>query len=102
MDHFLGKGEGIEIVENIRARNILKPLILLIGSSDYTVDEKAMAMGASDFLVKREVRVDTIERALRYALERYHQQRFIRAQEKKYRSLFELSMEPFLVLDEDL
>lgn len=102
IDHFLGKGEGIEIIEKIRARNILKPLILLTGSSDYTVDEKAMAMGASDFLVKREVRVDTIERALRYALERYHQQRFIRAQEKKYRSLFELSMEPFLVLDEDL
>src|SRR5690554_4412931 len=63
IDHFLGKGEGIEIIEKIRARNILKPLILLTGSSDYTVDEKAMAMGASDFLVKREVRVDTIERA---------------------------------------
>lgn len=102
IDQFLGKGEGIEIIEKIRARNIIKPLILLTGSSDYTVDEKAMAKGASDFLVKKEVRVDTIERALRYALERYHQQRFIRAQEKKYRSLFELSMEPFLVLDKDL
>src|SRR5690554_6093385 len=102
IDQFLGKGEGIEIIEKIRARNILKPLILLTGSSDYTVDEKAMAKGASDFLVKKEVRVDTIERALRYALERYHQQRFIRAQEKKYRSLFELSMEPFLVLDKNL
>jgi signal transduction histidine kinase len=101
IDHFLGKGEGIEIIEKIRARNILKPLILLTGSSDYTVDEKAMSLGASDFLVKKEVRVDTIERALRYALERYHQQRFIRAQEKKYRSLFELSLEPFLVLDSD-
>lgn len=101
IDHFLGKGEGIEIIEKIRARNILKPLILLTGSSDYSVDEKAMSKGASDFLVKKEVRVDTIERALRYALERYHQQRFIRAQEKKYRSLFELSMEPFLVLDKD-
>ncbi|HLV41571.1 MAG TPA: ATP-binding protein [Brumimicrobium sp.] len=99
IDHFLGKGEGIEIIEKIRARDILKPMILLTGSSDYTVDEKAMSKGASDFLVKKEVRVDTIERALRYALERYHQQRFIRAQEKKYRGLFELSMEPFLVLD---
>lgn len=102
IDHFLGKGEGIEIIERIRARNILKPMILLTGSSDYSVDEKAMAKGASDFLVKREVRVDTIERAMRYAIERYNQQKFIRAQEKKYRSLFELSLEPFLVLDKEM
>lgn len=102
IDHFLGKGEGIEIIERIRARNILKPLILLTGSSDYSVDEKAMAIGASDFLVKKEVRVDTLERAMRYALERYHQQKFIRAQEKKYRSLFELSLEPFIVLDNEM
>src|SRR5690554_6246008 len=102
VDHFLGKGEGIEIIERIRARNILKPMILLTGSNDYSVDEKAMAKGASDFLVKKEVRVDTIERAMRYALERYHQQSYIRAQEKKYRSLFELSQEPFLVLDAEM
>ncbi|WP_107037660.1 hybrid sensor histidine kinase/response regulator [Brumimicrobium mesophilum] len=102
IDHFLGKGEGIEIIERIRSRDVLKPMILLTGSSDYSVDEKAMAKGASDFLVKKEVRVDTIERAMRYALERYNQQRFIRAQEKKYRSLFELSLEPFLVLDNDM
>lgn len=102
IDHFLGKGEGIEIIEKIRARNILKPMILLTGSSDYSVDEKAMAKGASDFLVKKEVRVDTIERAMRYAIERYNQQKFIRAQEKKYRSLFELSLEPFLVLDDEM
>ena len=102
IDHFLGKGEGIEIIERIRARNILKPMILLTGSSDYSVDEKAMSKGASDFLVKKEVRVDTIERAMRYAIERYNQQRFIRGQEKKYRSLFELSLEPFLVLDNEL
>ncbi|PWH86911.1 hybrid sensor histidine kinase/response regulator [Brumimicrobium oceani] len=102
IDHFLGKGEGIEIIERIRDRNILKPMILLTGSSDYSVDEKAMAKGASDFLVKKEVRVDTIERAMRYAIERYNQQRSIRAQEKKYRSLFELSLEPFLVLDDQL
>jgi PAS domain S-box-containing protein len=102
IDHFLGKGEGIEIIERIRARNILKPMILLTGSSDFSVDEKAMTKGASDFLVKKEIRVNTIERAMRYALERYNQQRYIRAQEKKYRSLFELSLEPFIVLDNEM
>ncbi|MDX1652927.1 MAG: ATP-binding protein [Brumimicrobium sp.] len=99
IDHFLGKGEGIEIIEKIRARDILKPLILLTGAGNFNVDEKAMEKGASDFIVKKEVRTDTLERSLRYAVERYNQQRFIREQEKKYRSLFELSMEPILILN---
>lgn len=99
IDHFLGKGEGIEIIEKIRKRNILKPLILLTGAGDYNVDEKAMEKGASDFIVKKEIRSDTLERSLRYAVERYNQQLFIRGQEKKYRSLFELSMEPILILN---
>jgi len=101
IDHFLGKGEGIEIIEKIRERNILKPLILLTGAGNYNVDEKAMAKGASDFIVKKEIRSDTLERSLRYAVERYNQQLFIRGQEKKYRSLFELSMEPILILNKD-
>lgn len=99
IDHFLGKGEGIEIIEKIRERNILKPLILLTGAGNYNVDEKAMEKGASDFIVKKEIRSDTLERSLRYAVERYNQQLYIRGQEKKYRSLFELSMEPILILN---
>lgn len=102
VDQFLGKGEGIEIIEAVRERGVLKPIILLTGAGNIQVDEKAMEKGASDFIVKKEIRVDTLERSLRYAMERYHQQQFIRAQEKKYRSLFELSMEPILILDEDM
>lgn len=101
IDHFLGRGEGVEIIEKVRARDVLKPLILLTGAGNIQVDEKAMSKGASDFIVKKEIRVDTLERSLRYAMERYHQQMYIRAQEKKYRSLFELSMEPILILDDD-
>ena len=101
IDQFLGKGEGIEIIEQVRNNNVLKPLILLTGAGDFHIDEKAMEKGASDFIVKNEIKVDTLERSLRYALERYHQQHFIRNQEKKYRSLFELSMEPLAILDHD-
>lgn len=101
IDHFLGKGEGIQIIATLRRRNFIKPLILLTGAGDISVDEEAMAKGASDFLIKKEIRVDTLERAMRYAIERYHQQRHIRSHEKRYRSLFELSLEPFLVLDHE-
>lgn len=101
IDNFLGKGEGIEIIEKVRAKNIIKPLIILTGAGDIDVDEKAMAKGASDFIVKTEIKVNMLERTLRYALDRYNHRRFIQEQEKKYRSLFELSMEPLIILDEN-
>lgn len=100
VDHYLGKGEGVEIIEKVREKGVIKPLILLTGASDYSVDEKAMSKGASDFIVKTAVKVETLERSLRYAMERYHHERFIKQQEKKYRSLFELSMQPLVILDQ--
>jgi PAS domain S-box-containing protein len=51
--------------------------------------------------VKTELKVDMLERALRYAHDRFLQQRFINEQERKYRSLFELSREPLLLLSDD-
>jgi len=100
IDNYLGGGEGVQLIESLRKKNFSKPLILLTGASDYVIDSKAMEKGASDFIIKTEIKVDTLERAMRYAIERYNQQRFIREQERKYRSLFELSMEPLLILDD--
>lgn len=101
IDHFLGKGEGVEIIEQVRKQFFYKPLILLTGAGNREVDEKAMEKGASDYIVKTELKVDMLERALRYAHDRYLQQRYINEQERKYRSLFELSREPLLILDKE-
>lgn len=101
IDQNLGKEDGITIIETVRKASFTKPLILLTGAGSYKIDELAMEKGASDFIVKTEIKIDTLERSLRYALERYHQQKVILLQEKKYRSLFELSMEPLALLDEE-
>lgn len=101
IDHFLGKGEGLDLIQQARAADVDKPLILLTGAKNERVDQEAMRNGASDFIIKSEVKVDTLERTLRYAIERYRQQKSIKEQEKKYRSLFELSMEPVVILDHD-
>lgn len=100
IDQYLGSGEGVQLIEKLRKNYFIKPLILLTGAGNIKIDETAMEKGASDFLVKSEIRPDTIERALRYALDRYQQQSFIIEQEKKYRSLFELSMEPLVILND--
>jgi signal transduction histidine kinase len=101
IDQNLGKEDGISIIETVRKAGFSKPLILLTGAGSLKIDEMAMEKGASDFIVKTEIKVDTLERSLRYALERYHQQKLILLQEKKYRSLFELSMEPLALLNEN-
>ena len=101
IDHFLGKGEGLDLIKSARAAMIDKPLILLTGAKNESVDQEAMRQGASDFIIKSEVKVETLERTLRYAMERYKQQKSIKEKEKKYRSLFELSMEPVVILDHD-
>jgi PAS domain S-box-containing protein len=102
IDQFLGKGEGIEIIDKARKEGCKKPLILLTGASNRSIDRKAMEVGASDYLIKNEIRVDTLERALRYASDRYAQSFLVAQQEKKYRSLFELSSQALLLLDESL
>ena len=101
IDHFLGKGEGLDLIKSAREAYIDKPLILLTGAKNESVDQEAMKKGASDFIIKSEVKVETLERTLRYAMERYKQQKSIKEKEKKYRSLFELSMEPVVILDYD-
>lgn len=83
IDHFLGKGEGLDLIQQARAADVDKPLILLTGAKNERVDQEAMRNGASDFIIKSEVKVDTLERTLRYAIERYRQQKSIKEQEKK-------------------
>lgn len=101
IDYYLGKGKGIDIIERLKKQSFLKPIILLTGADDKKVESKAISIGAADFLVKSNLKADTLERSIRYAIDRHEKQQSIREQEKKYRSLFELSLEPFLVLDED-
>ncbi|MBW7867314.1 MAG: response regulator [Brumimicrobium sp.] len=101
IDYFFGKKEGLAIVERLRERNFRKPIILLTGNCSKDIEAKAIALGASDFLIKEEIKPEMLERSIRYALDRYKQQQFIREQEQKYRNLFELSVEPFLILNEN-
>lgn len=102
IDQYLGKGKGIDLIRNARERGIMKPMILLTGASNDALDNEALKSGASDFIIKNELKPNTLERTLRYSLERFEQSEKLREQEKKYRSLFELSMDSIAIVDMDL
>lgn len=69
IDYRLGAHTGIDLLMELRERGLRRAVILLTGQGDYEVDQSAMELGASDYLVKGEVGAATLERAIRYAVE---------------------------------
>lgn len=101
IDYFLGIGEGIDIIKDARSQGFTKPLILLTGNDDSVADKIALQSGATDYIIKSEIKTSSLARSIRYASERYLASVALYQKEKKYRSLFELSQNPVLVVDDN-
>jgi PAS domain S-box-containing protein len=70
VDYRLGARNGIDLLKEALARGCQAPIILLTGLGAHQVDVEAMNAGAADYLVKSGLRADSLERSIRYALER--------------------------------
>jgi PAS domain S-box-containing protein len=93
IDYNLGAETGIAIIDFIREREIVVPAILLTGKGDSRIDFEASAAGAFDYLVKGELTPAVLERTIRYALSQAVIIKELDEKEKKYRSLFERSVD---------
>jgi two-component system, cell cycle sensor histidine kinase and response regulator CckA len=70
LDYRLGARTGLEVLAEAVQRGCQAPIILLTGLGEHEVDVQAMKAGAADYLVKAGLRADSLERSIRYALER--------------------------------
>lgn len=70
VDYRLGSHTGIDLLKEVRDRGLHRAMILLTGQGDDAVDQTAMELGASDYLIKGEVSAVALERAIRYAVEK--------------------------------
>ena len=70
LDYALGKNSGLDLVRYAQTIQCETPCILLTGRENRQVDVKAGKTGAVDFLVKGELSASSLERSIRYALER--------------------------------
>jgi light-regulated signal transduction histidine kinase (bacteriophytochrome) len=70
LDFRLGARDGLEILEETKLHFLQTPVIFLTGQGEYDVDIKAMQAGAADYLVKEMLSASSIERSIRYALDR--------------------------------
>jgi signal transduction histidine kinase len=69
VDYRLGAHDGLELISEAVEGGSLAPFILLTGQSNRETDEKAMHVGASDYLVKGTFDPFSLERSIRYSIE---------------------------------
>jgi PAS domain S-box-containing protein len=68
LDYRLGPRNGLDLLRTARDSGCPALVIMLTGQGDRELDFAAMRAGAVDYLVKGEIRAETLERAIRYAL----------------------------------
>jgi len=70
VDYRLGPDDGIELLKAAKASGCLVPIILLTGTGELSIDLAAMEAGADDYLVKRDLEAASLERSIRYSIQR--------------------------------
>lgn len=98
-DFRLGAKSGLDLLKESKGRGCNNPVVLLTGKGNRDVDFQAMQHGAVDYLIKTELSVEKMERCIRYALERAATLRALKANEKKFRSIFEKSKDLIFLTD---
>ncbi len=101
-DYRLGARSGVDLLKEAMGRGCEAPIILLTGKGNREVDMEAMQLGAVDYLVKTDLTVEKMERCIRYTMERMQHLRALKANERKYRSIFEKSKDLVFLTDDML
>ncbi len=102
VDYFLGAKTGLELIQGSIKNNCEQPFILLTGNGSHAIDLMALESGAVDYLVKGELSVEKMERCIRYSMDRAAALKALRANERKFRNIFERSKEMVFIADEEL
>ncbi len=101
IDYFLGEEHGLTLLGEALSAGVTTPFILLTGRGDRTVEQLALAAGASDYLAKSDIVPATLARAIRHAVERGTMLAVLRATERRFRAVFEHAGDAILLADDD-
>ncbi len=99
VDYRLGIKTGMDLLKDAIARGCDAPIILLTGKGTQEIDVKAMESGAYDYLIKSELNTEKLERCIRYSLERATSIQALKANERRYRGIFEKSKDVVFLTD---
>jgi PAS domain S-box-containing protein len=106
VDYWLGARDGLSLLREIRRKGVETPVVVLTGRGAEEVAVDAMKAGASDYLSKTQLSVETLDRTVRHALalhaeeqQRRQAQAALRASEERFRALVENSSDALLLID---
>ncbi len=102
VDYRLGAKTGIDFLKEAMRLGCDVPIILLTGKGNREIDIQAMQIGATDYLIKTDLNADKLERCIRYSLDRLASVKALRANERKYRNIFELSKDAVFIANKSL
>ncbi len=102
VDYRLGIKTGMDLLTDAIEAGCEAPIILLTGKGTQEIDVKAMESGAYDYLIKSELNTEKLERCIRYSLERASSIQALKANERKYRNMFEKSKDVVFITTSDL
>ena len=100
LDLNLPDGAGMKTFTAVRNSTPDVPIIILSGMADEKIAVQTVREGAQDYIVKGNVDGHLLERSIHYAIERKRSEKALEQSENKYRSIFRLSPEVILLLDE--
>ncbi|MEM6764932.1 MAG: hybrid sensor histidine kinase/response regulator [Bacteroidota bacterium] len=69
IDYRLGIDNGLDLLKEALEIGVESPIILLTGLGDIEIDQKALSMGATDYLAKSELNPTRLERSIRYGIQ---------------------------------
>ncbi len=101
IDYRLGEKNGLDLLKEAVQIGCKCPIIMLTGQGYPEVDYEAMRIGASDYMVKGKINSQTIERSIRYAINHTRTLNKLYDQEKKYRQLFEQSINAIYITNKE-
>ncbi|HTJ50930.1 MAG TPA: ATP-binding protein [Cyclobacteriaceae bacterium] len=102
VDYHLGAKNGIDLLKEAIKNKCEKPIVLFTGQGNKQIDMEAMHLGAADYLVKSQVSSEQLDRCIRYSLEQAVILRRSRANELKFRNIFERTKDIIFIADQQL
>ncbi len=70
VDYRLGEENGIDLMRRLIGNGLSCPVVIATGKGTREIDAEAMGEGAADYIEKSSLNPDTLERCIRYNIER--------------------------------
>ena len=84
LDYQLGGRSGLDLLREAKRLGVRAPIIMLTGHGSAELDHEAMRAGAADYLVKGDFSAESLDRIVRYLLERTRAEDARRDSEERY------------------